>query len=271
MRNRQRTRPLPFDKGRFSRIVQETAESCRRFLQGYLLPFFVPAIFILVSSFHLPYAADTGAPGNSDDIRRTPVVLNILPEKSEFECVACVIWFMCLGVRMSATEGEFRTVPANMSGNSKGFMTIYTDTLETVSERIADKIKRTYLETDKYPEISFTLKDLKGEQASVLFPQRNRFRVSGTLRLHGVEKEIVFYPDIFLDDDVIAFKGETSVRLTEFKIKIPRFMFLQVKDEISIRFDVAWGYSPRIRGTSVDFFAKYFKLRRTPFAIVTMS
>ena len=86
----------------------------------------------------------------------------------------------------------------------------------------------------------------------MLLPQGNRFKVSGTLKLHGVEKEIVFYPDIFLDDDVIAFKGETTVRLTEFNIKIPHFMFLQVKDEISIRFNVAWDYRPHMRDASVE-------------------
>jgi polyisoprenoid-binding protein YceI len=153
---------------------------------------------------------------------------------------------------MSATEGEFRTIPANVNGNSKGFITIYTDTLETVSEQVADKIKRTYLETEKYPEIRFTLKDLSGEEDNVLLPQRNRFKVSGTLKLHGVEKEIVFYPDIFLDDDAIAFQGETVVRLTAFNIKIPRFMFLKVKDTISIRFNVSWDYSPPVRNALVE-------------------
>jgi polyisoprenoid-binding protein YceI len=152
---------------------------------------------------------------------------------------------------MSATDGEFETIPTNVNGNSKGFMTIGTETLETVHERVAEKIKRTYLETGKYPEISFKLKDLSGEQGNVLLPQRNRFRVSGTLRLHGVDKEIVFYPDIFLDDGVIAFQGETLVKLTEFNIKIPRFLFFRVKDEISIRFNVAWDFSPLIRDASV--------------------
>ncbi|MBW2171789.1 MAG: YceI family protein [Deltaproteobacteria bacterium] len=183
---------------------------------------------------------------------KAPVVLNIVPEKSGFECVACVVWFVCLTVRMSVTEGEFQTIPTNVSGNSKGFMTICTDSLETINGQVAEKIKRTYLETEKYPEIGFSLNDLRGEQDSVLLTQRNRFKASGTLKLHGVEKEIVFYPEIFLDGDVIEFKGETVVRLTEFNIKIPRFMVLKVKDEISIRFNVAWDYSPLIRNVSVE-------------------
>jgi polyisoprenoid-binding protein YceI len=131
-------------------------------------------------------------------------------------------------------------------------MTIYTDTLETVSERVAEKIKRVYLETEKYPEISFGLHDLRGEHDNVLLAERNRFEVSGILKLHGVEKEIVFYPDIFRDDDVIAFQGETVVKLTEFNIRIPRFLFFKVKDEISIRFNVAWDYSSLIRNGSVE-------------------
>jgi len=252
MEKNKRTLPHSFNTGQFSQIVHKIAESDHWFLRRYFLPLFLSAavIFIPVSSF--THATNSGESGSRDSTGNAPVVLRIVPEKSEFECVACVVWFMCISVRMSATEGEFRTIPANVNGNSKGFMTIYTDTLETVNQQVAEKIKRTYLETEKYPEISFSLNDLRGEQDSVLLPQRSRFKVSGTLKLHGVEKEIVFYPDIFLDDDVIEFKGETVVRLTEFNIKIPHFMFLKVKDEISIRFNVAWDYSSFIRSASVE-------------------
>lgn len=252
MGNRKRTPPLPFNTGQFSRIVHKIAESDHWFLRRYFLPFFLSAAVIFIPVSSLTYATNPGESGSRDSMGKAPVVLNIVPEKSEFECVACVVWFMCLTVRMSATEGEFQTIPANVNGNSKGFMTIYTDSLETINGQVAEKIKRTYLETEKYPEIGFSLNDLRGEQDSVLLPQRNRFKASGTLKLHGVEKEIVFYPEIFLDGDVIEFKGETVVRLTEFNIKIPRFMVLKVKDEISIRFNVAWDYSPLIRNASVE-------------------
>jgi polyisoprenoid-binding protein YceI len=208
------------------------------------------AAVILIAAAPLGYAAHPEQwAGLDTTVVDAPVVLSIVPKRSEFKCTACVSWFMCISVRMSAIQGEFITIPANMNGNSKGFITIHTDTLETVSERIAEKIKTTYLETTKYPEISFSLKDLRGEHDNLLLLQRNPFRVSGTLRLHGVEKKIVFYPDIFLDNDVIAFQGETVVDLMDFNIRTPRFLFFRVKDEILIRFNVAWDYSPPISGT----------------------
>jgi polyisoprenoid-binding protein YceI len=232
-------------------IVYKTGESEDWFLGRCLLTFLLSAVVIFIPVSSLASAKHPAESGIRDGTGKARVVLNIVPERSEFECVACVIWFMCITVRMSATEGKFETIPENVNGNSKGFMTICADTLETVHERVAEKIKRTYLETGKYPEISFRLKDLRGEKDNVLLPQRNRFRVSGILKLHGVEKEIVFYPDIFLDDGVIAFQGETLVKLTEFNIKIPRFLFLRVKDEIPIRFNVGWDYSPLIKNASV--------------------
>lgn len=252
MGNRKRTPPLLFKTSWLSRIVRRIGESDRCCLRKYILSFFLSAavIFIPVSSF--THATNSSESGSRENIDKTPVVLGIVPEKSEFECVACVIWFVCIRVRMSATEGEFATIPGKVNGNSKGFMTIHTDTLETINERVAEKIKRTYLETEKYPEIGFRLIDLRGEPDNVLLPGRHRFKVSGTLNLHGIDREVVFYPDIFLDDDVIEFQGETVVRLTEFNIKIPRFLFLKVKDEISIRFNVAWDYSPLISNASVE-------------------
>lgn len=193
-----------------------------------------------------------GESGPQDGNGRTPIVLNIVPEKSELECAVCVIWFMCLRVRMSQTEGQFLTIPTSVNGNSTGFVKIYTDSLETISDQIADKIKKTYLETEKYPEISFNLTHLEGESNSVLLSNESRFKASGTLNLHGVEKEIVFYPNIFLNDDAIEFKGETMVRLTDFGIKVPRFLFLEVQDEISIYFNVTWDYSSHLRTATVE-------------------
>jgi polyisoprenoid-binding protein YceI len=153
---------------------------------------------------------------------------------------------------MSQTEGQFLTIPTSVNGNSTGFLRIYTESLETISDQIADKIKKTYLETEKYPEISFNLKQLEGESNSVLLSHESRFKASGTLNLHGVGKEIVFYPHIFLNDDVIEFKGETVIRLTDFGIKVPHFLFLEVQDEISIHFNVTWDYSPHLRAAAAE-------------------
>jgi polyisoprenoid-binding protein YceI len=252
MVNKKRAWQPPFNTGQFSQIVQRTAESEQWFLRRYFFPIFLSATVIFISVSSLTYATNSGESGSPGSTGEAPVILNIVPEKSEFECVACVIWFMCISVRMSATEGEFETIPTNVNGNSKGFMTIRTETLETVNQQVAEKIKKTYLETEKYPEISFSLNELTGEQGNLLLPQRNRFKVSGILKLHGVDKEIFFYPDIFLDDGVIVFEGETIVRLTEFHIKIPHFMFLRVKDEISIRFNVAWDFSPFVTNASAE-------------------
>jgi polyisoprenoid-binding protein YceI len=251
--DRKKGKLLPLsDTGWFSRIVQKSAESDHWFLRRYFLPLFLSAAVIFIPVLSLTYATNPGESGSQDRIGEAPVVLNIVPEKSEFECVACVVWPMCLSVRMSATEGEFHTIPTNVNGNSRGFMTIYTDSLKTINKQVAGKIKKTYLETEKYPEITFSLNDLRGEGNTVLLPQKNRLKVAGTLTLHGVEREISFYPDIFLDGDVIEFNGETVVKLTDFNIKIPHFMFLKVKDEVSIRFNVAWDYSPHIKNAPIE-------------------
>lgn len=252
MGDEKRRLAQPFNTGQFFHTVYKTGDSKQRFVGRCLLTLLLSAAAIFLPVSSLTYATNPDKSTGRDSTGKVPVVLNIVPERSEFECRACVIWFMCIKVRMSATEGNFETIPTDVNGNSKGFMTIYTDTLETVNERVAEKIKKRYLETEQYPKISFRLKDLRGEKNNVLVPQRNRFMVSGTLRLHGVDKDIVFYPDIFLDDDVIAFQGATVVNLTEFNIKIPHFLFLKVKDEISIRFNVAWDYSSLIRNTSVE-------------------
>lgn len=224
-------------------LHQITGSGCR-FLKGHLLPLFLSAVMVIIPILRHVYAADSGILKAQDSISKQPVVLDIVPEQSELVCVVRGVFFFHLDVRMSAASGKFGTILTRVNGNSNGFMIIDLDSLETIDDKTAERIKRVHLETEKYPKISFDLINLEGGSDSLLTSQGNRLKASGILRLHGIEREIVFHPHVFVDDDVIVFQGETVVRMTDFDIEIPRFLFFKASDEVSVRYRVVWGYTP---------------------------
>jgi polyisoprenoid-binding protein YceI len=213
----------------------------------HLLLFILLAVIASIPIARHAQATEAEESTGADGITGAPVVLSISPEKSEFECTVFGFWFMRVKVRMWANDGRFETVFSKMSGNSQGLMTIDPDNLKTVDDALAKRIKANYLETERYPEISFTLTDLEGECHGLLAGGEGRFKATGILRLHGVEKEIVLHPLVSLNDDFIEFRGETVVRMTDFGIQIPSFLFILAQDEVSIHYKVAWDFSRHLK------------------------
>ena len=87
----------------------------------------------------------------------------------------------------------------------------------------------TVLDAARFPEIRF--KSSRVEQTS-----HGRFRVTGTLNLHGVSKELVFE----VAGDSSHYQGETRLKQTAFGIK-PFTVgagAVKVKDELEIEFDI---------------------------------
>jgi polyisoprenoid-binding protein YceI len=85
------------------------------------------------------------------------------------------------------------------------------------------------LDAQKFPEIKFSSSRIE-ETAS------NHFRVSGTLQLHGVAKQLVFP----VTGTPQHYNGRTKLKQTEFGIQPVSVAggAVKVKDEIEIEFDV---------------------------------
>jgi len=207
--------------------------------------------FLFEALFFIPLIAHASQANlgkfNSEDLAETnSIALKIKPEKSEIECDVGML-FMHLKMRVRAMEGQFEIIPTKIGWNSKGFVTIYPETIETINDEVEEKVKKTYLETEKFPKISFTLTKLEGGYPNLLLAQENQFKASGILKLHGIERRIVLCPRVFISTDFIEVKGETSLRIDDFGIRIPRFLFLKARNMVSIYFHVVMDYSPHLK------------------------
>ena len=70
------------------------------------------------------------------------------------------------------------------------------------------------------------------------------FTVSGTLSLHGVSREIQFPVQARQDGDAVLLQGKLPVRMTDYGIRIPRFLFVTVEDQVMVSFDVTAKRAP---------------------------
>ena len=93
-----------------------------------------------------------------------------------------------------------------------------------------------YLESDKYPKIIFT-----GKMSDPnLTNGENQLTISGELNLHGVKKEIDVEGTMNFREDRITAHAEFSVKLADYKIKIPKAVFYNIAEEIAITVDFTY-------------------------------
>ena len=61
---------------------------------------------------------------------------------------------------------------------------------------------------------------------------------SGTLSLHGVEREVRFPIRAREEGETVVLTGQLPLKMTDYGIPIPRFLLLSVEDQVLVSFDV---------------------------------
>jgi polyisoprenoid-binding protein YceI len=102
-----------------------------------------------------------------------------------------------------------------------------------------DKVMRdSCLETGRFPTVQFKSLEVLGEPKSYSLGQTGKAEIQGLLDLHGVQKKIMIPVEYRLTDQAVLVNGKTIVKMSEFKIPEPKFLFLRVKDDIEIAFSI---------------------------------
>ncbi len=89
-----------------------------------------------------------------------------------------------------------------------------------------------YMETFKYPQATFSGKiiediDLSKKGEYVL-------RAKGKINIHGTEQERIIYTTVKVQEELVSFKSEFSVTLSDHNIKIPRVVHTKLAKEINL-------------------------------------
>ena len=90
------------------------------------------------------------------------------------------------------------------------------------------------LETDKFPLAVYHGKATAVRQDA---PDHYLVTATGTLTLHGEEKEMTVTATVQVSGRKARIEAEFSVRLAEYSIRVPKVMFLKVNEIIPVKVD----------------------------------
>jgi len=113
----------------------------------------------------------------------------------------------------------------------KGKIKISSASLKSEKE---DRDKNMYelLKTDIYPNITFNITDIQKKD--------EQFELTGTLTLNAVGKEVKSIVEIDELENEISMDGTFRIKLTQFDIKPPKLLFLTVRDQIDIKYNLRY-------------------------------
>lgn len=91
-------------------------------------------------------------------------------------------------------------------------------------EPLRDRHTREMFEVERYPKACFTPTKLDVDKGLL----------HGTLDLHGVRKAVVIPLEVAQGVQGVRFRARFALRLSEYGLKAPRFMGMQVRDEVQV-------------------------------------
>jgi polyisoprenoid-binding protein YceI len=117
-------------------------------------------------------------------------------------------------------------------------LVIEASSLDTDHEGRDKTMREGCLETGRFPTIQFKSLEVQGELKRYSPGETGKAEIQGLLDLHGVQKKIMIPVEYRYTDQAFLVTGKTMVKMSDFKIPEPKFLFLRVKDEIEIVFNI---------------------------------
>ena len=117
------------------------------------------------------------------------------------------------------------------TGRTSGTIVVDATSGDSGNGRRDRKLPRDVLESDKFPEIIFTLSQMKG----ALAPQRpSRVEVSGHFRLHGQDHDVTLPIDIQPAGRQLQFATHITIPYVQWGLQNPSTLILRVSKVVEI-------------------------------------
>ena len=130
------------------------------------------------------------------------------------------------GVR-GTIDTDVKDGEINLASAPRAELEISADLLRSGIDLYDSEIHRR-IEVLKYRTIKGQLRD-----ASLIGP--GRYRLRGTLSLHGVTREIEGEVTMRAGDDWLEFEGSKTLDMREFNLEPPKILMLEVQAQINLR------------------------------------
>jgi len=142
---------------------------------------------------------------------------------------------------LHSVHGKFHAKPGALafdpaSGSISGEIRVDAKSGETGNGMRDRKMHKDVLESERYPEISFSPDRVEGAVAS---QGTSQVMVHGIFRIHGVDREITVPAEIEVSPDSWSAKVHFTIPYVKWGMKNPSTLFLRVSDAVEI--DLAAG------------------------------
>jgi len=134
-------------------------------------------------------------------------------------------------------EGEVTFDPRDLSRGGSAVLRVQAVSLETGNRLRDHKMRNAHLEVERFPEIVFKSTSNRVGSGKAL--------VEGVLSLHGVDRTLMVPAAIRYDSGVLTAEGNADLTYSDFRIPIPRFLWLVMDDAIAVHFRLLAGAAPR--------------------------
>ena len=134
--------------------------------------------------------------------------------------------------------GEVAFDAEDLSRQAHTTFEVEAGALSTANKVRDKKMREAHLDVTKYPEIVFRCTRIEAIAPTLRSGETQELGVSGLLSLHGVKKKITFLVKAVRNGNSLRVTGEVPLKLSDFGIPIPRFLFFKLKDQIKVAFEV---------------------------------
>ncbi len=143
-------------------------------------------------------------------------------------------------IKGEAKEFNGKVLLSSLNDPSTGRVTLEIEAsgLDANHEGINKKMREDCLEVDLFPMIRFLSLRIHNGPKSYSLGQRARADVVGFLDLHGVRRRVSIPVDFQYTEETFYVRGKVTIKMSDFQIPDPNFLFLRVKDEVEISFDI---------------------------------
>jgi polyisoprenoid-binding protein YceI len=137
--------------------------------------------------------------------------------------------------KTSKVQGMIRLADPDRLAEAEACIQVDAASLDTDNGTRDDIMRKDHLETARFPTMEFRLKNVERitHQAGGW-----EFGAGGTLSLHGVTREILLPIRARQEEGSVRLTGDIPLKMTDYRIRIPKFLFFSVEDQVVVSFDV---------------------------------
>lgn len=134
-------------------------------------------------------------------------------------------------------SAALRVDPAHPA-TARGSVTVRAASI-TTGNLVRDRnAARGVFEADRYPVLRYTISDVQADPTDLASGATVRLVVTGTLTMHGITRKVTARGTVLRQGDRLTAELRFDVRLSDFGMDRPRFLFLQVDDLVTVQVEL---------------------------------